>query len=374
MMTEEQHQSSSSLDSSGAFDAGAAQDFAGEAREHVVVPGDTLAGLCLKYAVSARALRTLNKLDGDNVQGVAVLAIPPSPAGRPAPVQAQTRDVVARRLRAATRLPLEDCVARLEARDWDFGACVAAHEAENDPFSPAAFRPAPPPPPRAAAARTPAVALSPDGRAARKVVVHLDLARGLYDIGVLASMDVYVVARLLARRRGRVDDGAPRVDRLCAATSDPARRSGGGSPSWRWSPAARGSTLELEIPAAALRGAGAPDLCVQFELFAPNELLPDSPLGRTQPLPLSRFADGALHTVMIEPRGDLTLSLTAPDHVPRDVVRAVAVGAGPDAPGAPGLATIPLVEARAVNVAGERVPGPPPRYEATACCLATPLR
>ena len=69
MMTEEQHQSSSSLDSSGAFDAGAAQDFAGEAREHVVVPGDTLAGLCLKYAVSARALRTLNKLDGDNVQG-----------------------------------------------------------------------------------------------------------------------------------------------------------------------------------------------------------------------------------------------------------------------------------------------------------------
>ncbi|KAH8050751.1 hypothetical protein JL722_11082 [Aureococcus anophagefferens] len=197
MMTEEQHQSSSSLDSSGAFDAGAAQDFAGEAREHVVVPGDTLAGLCLKYAVSARALRTLNKLDGDNVQGVAVLAIPPSPAGRPAPVQAQAR----RRRSGGARqraLPLEDCVARLEAVDWDFGACVAAHEAENDPFSPAAFRPA------AAAARRrrlpPAVALSPDGRAARKVVVHLDLARGLYDIGVLASMDVYVVARLLARR------------------------------------------------------------------------------------------------------------------------------------------------------------------------------
>ncbi|KAK7250072.1 hypothetical protein SO694_00006171 [Aureococcus anophagefferens] len=298
-MTEEQHQSSSSLDSSGAFDAGAAQDFAGEAREHVVVPGDTLAGLCLKYAVSARALRTLNKLDGDNAQ------------------TRRRRRYAAARARRRDALPLEDCVARLEARDWDFGACVAAHEAENDPFSPAAFRPAPPRRRQGRRARgAPAVALSPDGRAARKVVVHLDLARGLYDIGVLASMD-------------------------------------------------------LEIPAAALRGA---DLCVEFELFAPNELLPDSPLGKTQPLPLSRFADGALHTVMIEPRGELTLSLTAPDHVPRDVVRAVAVGAGHDAPGAPGLATIPLVEARAVNVAGERVPGPPPRYEATACCLATPLR
>ncbi|KAH8067218.1 hypothetical protein JL720_12481 [Aureococcus anophagefferens] len=225
-MTEEQHQSSSSLDSSGAFDAGAAQDFAGEAREHVVVPGDTLAGLCLKYAVSARALRTLNKLDGDNVQGVAVLAIPPSPAGRPAPVQAQTRDVVARRLRCDDAAALEDCVARLEARDWDFGACVAAHEAENDPSRPrrSARRRR-----RRGGALPPAVALSPDGRAARKVVVHLDLARGLYDIGVLASMDV----------RRRASSLAPR------------------------------------------RRATAP----RFELFAPNELLPDSPLGKTQPLP-----------------------------------------------------------------------------------------
>ena len=116
--------------------------------------------------------------------------------------------------------------------------------------------------------------------------------------------------------------------------------------------------------ATAESGSGAPDLCVQFELLAPNELLPDSPLGRTQPLPLSRFADGALHTVMIEPRGDLTLSLTAPDHVPRDVVRAVAVGAGPDAPGAPGLATIPLVEARAAYADQRRGGGGQPRYRA----------
>ncbi|KAH8074118.1 hypothetical protein JL721_2680 [Aureococcus anophagefferens] len=365
-MTEEQHQSSSSLDSSGAFDAGAAQDFAGEAREHVVVPGDTLAGLCLKYAVSARALRTLNKLDGDNVQGVAVLAIPPSPAGRPARCRRRRRDVVERRLRAATRLPLEDCVARLEAVDWDFGACVAAHEAENDPFSPAAFRPAPPP--ARGGAAPPAVALSPDGRAARKVVVHLDLARAST---TSASSRPWTSTSSRASSRGAAAASA-------AAPRRPALRGdvGPGAPERR-----RRSELALVARGARVDarardpgGARGADLCVQFELFAPNELLPDSPLGKTQPLPLSRFADGALHTVMIEPRGDLTLSLTAPDHVPRDVVRAVAVGAGHDAPGAPGLATIPLVEARAVNVAGERVAGPPPRYEATACCLATPLR
>ncbi|KAH8062228.1 hypothetical protein JL722_3141 [Aureococcus anophagefferens] len=366
-MTEEQHQSSSSLDSSGAFDAGAAQDFAGEAREHVVVPGDTLAGLCLKYAVSARALRTLNKLDGDNVQGVAVLAIPPSPAGRPAPVQAQTRDVVARRLRAATRLPLEDCVARLEAVDWDFGACVAAHEAENDPFSPAAFRPPAAAARGALAAGRRAVARRPRGaqgrRAPRPGPGPLRHRRPRVHGRHVAASSLAPRQRRRRRRRpalrGDVGPGAPERRRQPELAL-----------------VARGARVDARArdPAAALRGAGAPDLRVQFELFAPNELLPDSPLGETQPLPLSRFADGALHTVMIEPRGDLTLSLTAPDHVPRDVVRAVAVGAGHDAPGAPGLATIPLVEARAVNVAGERVPGPPPRYEATACCLATPLR
>ena len=110
---------------------------------------------------------------------------------------------------------------------------------------------------------------------------------------------------------------------------------------------------------------------MQFSFFSPNELLADTAVGRTAPLPLARFADGALHTVMIEPRGDLTLSLTAPAAIPRDVVRAVAVEAGARPDG-----EVPLVvEARTVAAeAGARPPGPPPRYEATACCLATPLR
>ena len=72
------------------------------ADEHVVLPGDTLAGLCIRYGVSARALRRLNGLDGDQVMQHAVLRIPPSSRRRQTP-QEQTPDVVATRQRLAYR-------------------------------------------------------------------------------------------------------------------------------------------------------------------------------------------------------------------------------------------------------------------------------
>ena len=71
------------------------------ANEHVVLPGDTLAGLCIRYGVSARSLRRLNRLDGDQVMQHAVLRIPP--ARRRQTPQAQTPDVLAARQRLAYR-------------------------------------------------------------------------------------------------------------------------------------------------------------------------------------------------------------------------------------------------------------------------------
>ena len=72
------------------------------ADEHVVLPGDTLAGLCIRYGVSARSLRRLNRLDeGDQVMQHAVLRIPP--ARRRQAAQAQTPDVLAARQRLAYR-------------------------------------------------------------------------------------------------------------------------------------------------------------------------------------------------------------------------------------------------------------------------------
>ena len=73
------------------------------ADEHVVIPGDTLAGICIRYGVSARSLRRLNRLDeGDQVMQHAILRIPPARRGRQTP-QAQTPDVLAARQRLAYR-------------------------------------------------------------------------------------------------------------------------------------------------------------------------------------------------------------------------------------------------------------------------------
>ena len=73
------------------------------ADEHVVLPGDTLAGLCIRYGVSARSLRRLNRLDGDQVMQHAILRIPPARLGRRQTPQVQTPDVLAARQRLAHR-------------------------------------------------------------------------------------------------------------------------------------------------------------------------------------------------------------------------------------------------------------------------------
>ena len=75
------------------------------ADEHVVLPGDTLAGICIRYGVSARSLRRLNRLDeGDQVMQHAILRIPPPRRGsRRQTPQVQTPDVLAARQRLAYR-------------------------------------------------------------------------------------------------------------------------------------------------------------------------------------------------------------------------------------------------------------------------------
>ena len=73
------------------------------ADEHVVLPGDTLAGICIRYGVSARSLRRLNRLDGDQVMQHAILRIPPARLGRRQTPQVQTPDVLAARQRLTYR-------------------------------------------------------------------------------------------------------------------------------------------------------------------------------------------------------------------------------------------------------------------------------
>ena len=67
------------------------------------MPDDTLAGLCIRYGVTARALRRLNRIDGDRLMESAVLRIPPPRRGRRQTPQEQTPDVLAARQRLAYR-------------------------------------------------------------------------------------------------------------------------------------------------------------------------------------------------------------------------------------------------------------------------------
>ena len=68
-------------------------------REHVVLPSDTLQGLCLRYKTTARKLKRANPaldLGNSSLRGVAVLRIPGS-----GPAQPVTEEVQMARLRAA---------------------------------------------------------------------------------------------------------------------------------------------------------------------------------------------------------------------------------------------------------------------------------
>ena len=94
--------SESSVASTASFASSLAPSDA-PADEHVVLPGDTLAGLCIRYGVSARSLRRLNRLDGDQVMQHAILRIPPARLGRRQTPQVQTPDVLAARQRLTYR-------------------------------------------------------------------------------------------------------------------------------------------------------------------------------------------------------------------------------------------------------------------------------
>ena len=94
--------STTSMMSTSSFASSLVPSYA-PADEHVVLPGDTLAGICIRYGVSARSLRRLNRLDeGDQVMQHAILRIPPARRRRQTP-QAQTPDVLATRQRLTYR-------------------------------------------------------------------------------------------------------------------------------------------------------------------------------------------------------------------------------------------------------------------------------
>lgn len=91
--------------------------------KHVVLPEDTLAGLCVKYKITPLELRRANNFSGDNLQlAPPVLTIPQSAtATAPQDTNSEAYKVQALRVQFPT---LEEAHARayLENHKWDLEA------------------------------------------------------------------------------------------------------------------------------------------------------------------------------------------------------------------------------------------------------------
>mmetsp|Transcript_1122 Transcript_1122/g.3822 ORF Transcript_1122/g.3822 Transcript_1122/m.3822 type:complete len:410 (-) Transcript_1122:206-1435(-) len=282
--------------------------------QHVVLPSDTLAGLSLRYGVPRSEICRANGFEGEKVKTKEVLRIPLRKQKRGgATAQEDTKEVRLQKFKNATGLGSIEARIYLEATNYDVDKAVE-NARSDDLFeldaSLNAKLAAPVETCKAHAAATKVVAAEEQNNcnASFLLVVHLDRASHLRDAGVLASMDVYVVAALWSGSE-RVAVGSS-----CAV---------GKTDAWRWLPTQPGSTIELRAHSTAFANEAA--LCLTLHLKTKNQLLNDGDVGVSKKLPLSRLVDGAVHAVGVDTGGELRVSITAPNTLPRDAVRAVAV-------------------------------------------------
>eukprot|EP00903_Cladosiphon_okamuranus_P005951 g5877.t2 len=116
---------------------GEEEDRAPEFLEHVVMPDDTLLGICLKYKVKDRELRRLNGFVGSHFRMCDVLIIPNTFAAGQQPVQRaigkqpMTRDDMMQIFRKASQLGAQEARFYLEASAWDLAKALAEWREEN---------------------------------------------------------------------------------------------------------------------------------------------------------------------------------------------------------------------------------------------------
>lgn len=93
--------------------------------DHVVMPSDTLQGICLKYRVSAVALRQYNNFSGTAFRSKKSLRIPLE-AGMPVAYQAPTEEVILQKFMNMTNEGREEAKFYLEDHRYDLMEAVAA--------------------------------------------------------------------------------------------------------------------------------------------------------------------------------------------------------------------------------------------------------
>jgi hypothetical protein len=85
--------------------------------EHVILPTDTLQGLCLRYRVTAVTLRQYNNFSGTAFRSRKYLRIPVEP-GLPVNVQLSSHEILIQRFKNETGESEKEARYYLEERDW----------------------------------------------------------------------------------------------------------------------------------------------------------------------------------------------------------------------------------------------------------------
>lgn len=93
--------------------------------EHVILSGDTLPGICLKYGVSVVNIRRMNKFSGNAFHSRKVLQIPIQ-KGIPFQIQEQTPDVILQLFKNETSETTEEARFYLDETNWDLTEALQA--------------------------------------------------------------------------------------------------------------------------------------------------------------------------------------------------------------------------------------------------------
>ena len=98
--------------------------------EHLLLPNDTIQGICLKYRVKAMELRRLNMFSGDNLKSFKTLKIPLSP-GIPYSIAFETKDNILQRFLAMTNEGAAEASLYLEDNNWVLEKALSAWKSDE---------------------------------------------------------------------------------------------------------------------------------------------------------------------------------------------------------------------------------------------------
>ncbi len=91
--------------------------------EHVILPNDTIQGICLRYRVNITDVRRANYFSGNNIRGFKSLQIPVQP-GVPFEVQTDSKEIILQKFRNITNENSTEAKIYLEEKNWNLEDAV----------------------------------------------------------------------------------------------------------------------------------------------------------------------------------------------------------------------------------------------------------